>query len=340
MDHRRDFLRTVVTAGLVAAAPRVAWADRFRILPADDTGSAPRETSDALARLIAGVAVGDTRTHRTLRVFWLRAPGALPFAIRTLQEANDAGDVTITERERATVDTLLVENRGKTPVLLLAGEVLAGGKQDRVVAEDVLLPAVSGAVGVAVYCVEQGRWTGERGSGFKPAAMAPPALRQRAQEPGGQHQVWAEVSRYAARSAAPSATSKYLAVETKPEVRAQQDDAGAVLGAPPADASGAAVFAGTRFTGLDLFGAPGLFAREWPKLLRSHAVEMSVAGGDAAAPADPLRERAKDLLDRIGAARGTHRRNAGLGRLFGFRVLDFRGLALEAEGHVVHASVT
>ena len=41
--------------------------------------------------------------------------------------------------------------------LVLAGEVVIGGKQDRVLTEDIVL-AASETQQVAVNCVEQGRW--------------------------------------------------------------------------------------------------------------------------------------------------------------------------------------
>ncbi len=44
-------------------------------------------------------------------------------------------------------------------MVLLAGEILLGGKQNRVMTEDILLPPLSAPVDLQVYCVEQGRWS-------------------------------------------------------------------------------------------------------------------------------------------------------------------------------------
>jgi NitT/TauT family transport system ATP-binding protein len=62
-------------------------------------------------------------------VFWLQAkeaPAALD--VSTLDEARAKGALVITERDQATVPELLVDNRGKSAVLMLAGEILIGGK--------------------------------------------------------------------------------------------------------------------------------------------------------------------------------------------------------------------
>lgn len=110
-------------------------------------------------RLVDRVRVGQARGYRTMLVFWLfgeAPPAALEVA--TLDEARSRGDLLITERDQASVPQLLVENRGKVHVLLLAGEILLGGKQNRVLSEDIRLPPLSGPRNIAVYCVEQGRW--------------------------------------------------------------------------------------------------------------------------------------------------------------------------------------
>jgi hypothetical protein len=80
-------------------------------------------------------------------------------------------------------------------------------------------------------------------------------------------------------------------------------------------ASGAAVFVAGSFTGLDLFQDASLFTREWPKLLRAHAVE---AYGRPVPEVDEraLRARVEELLKQSAAAQGSLRRNAGAGRLF------------------------
>jgi hypothetical protein len=78
--------------------------------------------------------VGDRRAYGGLTVFWLGAPAApAPFAIVTLDEARAKGGFFVTERDQAAVSGLVVENRGPVHVLLLAGEILQGGKQNRIV---------------------------------------------------------------------------------------------------------------------------------------------------------------------------------------------------------------
>jgi hypothetical protein len=59
----------------------------------------------------------------------------------------------------AEVNKLLVTNRSGKTLLLIAGEIVAGGTQDRIVGHDCLIAATGRPVPVDVFCVEQGRWS-------------------------------------------------------------------------------------------------------------------------------------------------------------------------------------
>ena len=61
----------------------------------------------------------------------------------------------------ASVNQLVLINRSKKPLLLLAGELVSGGKQDRVIGKDRLVPAGSEPLSLDVFCVEHGRWSAE-----------------------------------------------------------------------------------------------------------------------------------------------------------------------------------
>jgi len=345
---KREFLAGLAAAtGVTLVGPAGAWADRIRILggtPRDgDVPYATGQVSPEWRRLVAAVKVGDQKSHGALHVFWLHGPAAAaPLAIATLEDARARGDLVITERESATVPSLVVDNRGKTHVFLLAGEILLGGKQNRVVTEDVLLPPRSGPVDLQVYCVEQGRWSvGGGGMGFGArGTFAAPQLRSKVMERKSQAEVWAEVSRYAARAAAPSPSGSYQAIYDKPEVKAHQAEVERTLDARTAPgALGAAVFAGGTFAGLDLFQDAALFAGEWPKLLRAHALETYDRGAIRDVNERERRARVEELLRRAAAVEGSLRRGAGVGTLFEFRLDKQRGAALVAEGQVVHAAV-
>ena len=70
------------------------------------------------------------------------------------------------------VNTLVLVNNSTKPLLLLAGEIVTGGKQDRVIAKDRIVPAGSDPIDLGVFCIEPGRWT-EDTANFHASAKAP-----------------------------------------------------------------------------------------------------------------------------------------------------------------------
>jgi hypothetical protein len=103
-------------------------------------------------------------------------------------------------------------------------------------------------------------------------------------------------------------------------------------------AVGAAVFVGPNLAGVDCFHAPGLFAREWPKLLRAYALDAyGIAAGawDEAA----ARPRADGLLRAAARVEGGARGSVGAGRLFEFTLDGRRGAALLFEGLAIHLAI-
>ena len=129
----------------------------------------------------------------------------------TLDEGIRSGEVVVTEygnvqplmrrRENAIpraggaqVNQLVLVNNSKQPLILLAGEIVTGGKQDRVIGKDRIVPAESDPIDLNVFCVEPGRWTATSAKfGSMGSAMAQPAVRAKAMGAKDQQQVWEQV---------------------------------------------------------------------------------------------------------------------------------------------------
>lgn len=95
----------------------------------------------------------------------------------------------------AEVNSLEVRNDGPKPILLLAGELLLGGQQDRIVAKDTVVPPGK-TVEVPVFCVEPGRWEGEDKSFGSGGGMVPQSIREETTLSQDQGKVWEGVGRY------------------------------------------------------------------------------------------------------------------------------------------------
>ena len=104
-----------------------------------------------------GMRISGPHSHANLAVYFVHgvsAGGAVPL---TLQEALDKGQVQVVETGR--VNELQIENTGAEQVFIQAGDIVKGGKQDRVLTVSFLLPPKSGLLPIASFCVEQGRWS-------------------------------------------------------------------------------------------------------------------------------------------------------------------------------------
>jgi hypothetical protein len=165
------------------------------------------------------VMVGDYKllepiTHGDLTVFpVVSARTHDTSGFLTLDEGIRSGEVVVTEvgnlhgamhRRRpigqsayqsAQVNELVLVNNSLRPLILLAGEIVTGGKQDRVVAKDRIVPAESDPVDLGVFCVEPHRWVETSGKFDTHASvMAQPSVRKKAMAEKDQQQVWDEVN--------------------------------------------------------------------------------------------------------------------------------------------------
>jgi ARG and Rhodanese-Phosphatase-superfamily-associated Protein domain len=103
-----------------------------------------------------GIQVSGPIVHDNLAIYLVHGAPAGGVVPLTLQEALAKGAVKV--RETGSVNALTVENTGTDEVYIQAGDIVKGGQQDRVLSVDLLLPPRSGAVSIAAFCVEPGRW--------------------------------------------------------------------------------------------------------------------------------------------------------------------------------------
>jgi hypothetical protein len=145
----------------------------------------------AAAALLAGLAPGASANARdwsslvlsgphtagNLAVYFLHGPsqpGPIPL---TLGEALKQARVVV--HETGNVERLEIENTGGEAVFVQAGDIVKGGRQDRVLTVSLLIPPRSGRVAIGSYCVEQGRWSrrgAESATRFTSAEARMPSL--------------------------------------------------------------------------------------------------------------------------------------------------------------------
>lgn len=257
-----------------------------------------------MAQQIATVKAGQYTlsgpyAHDNLTIFLIHGADPLPgrdYVI--LDEAIAAGTAIV--HETSNVNELAVENLSQTHDLYIpAGTIVKGGKQDRTIAQDLIVRPGSGRVSIDAFCVEQGRWRArgqERATAFNAAkqALAGKDLKLAARYHGDQGHVWQEVavaqdklavSTEAEVRAAESQTSLQLTLENEAVVKAVD---GYIQKLSPIveqkeDVIGYAFAINGEVNSAEVFASNALFKKLWPTLLNSSAVE---AIAEAAKPAD------------------------------------------------------
>ena len=250
----------------------------------------------------------------------------------------------------ARVNELAIINNSQHPLLLLAGEIVTGGKQDRIVGRDRIIPAHSDPIALGVFCVEPHRWTETSAHfGALPSALAQPSVRSKAMVKRDQQQVWSEVakSRSAFVSAAPSiaagalqSTSSYAATIQNDGVRQRIDSIAVPLQRSydklfkdlrSRNAVGVVVAVNGEIIWADVFADSGLLEKYWPKLIRSYAAEaLSPRVRPTAVPSPPSQAAAQDFLDRFDAHHETVETEPGLYRNTEISGEDFDAFVLTA----------
>lgn len=243
-----------------------------------------------------------------------------------MARTRDPRHATFPEESRGpSVNNLVLINRSKRPLLLLAGELVSGGKQDRVIAKDRIVPPGSAPLPLDVFCVEHGRWSS--GSGFDAAKIiVHPSVREKAAIDQKQADVWAAVrsgSTAHGRSSGaagglPAAAPRLAAGEIARTIESQaptqsyakiyrESNAGASVDGFAEEvrkrfARASAGLKGERVVGVivayggevawsDIFASGALFEQYWTKLLRSYAVEaLARPGLRESASAEDARE--------------------------------------------------
>ncbi len=223
----------------------------------------------------------------------------------TLDEATEKKVITIAEKSEGSVPVVTIHNTAKLPIYISAGEIIIGGKQDRMIAYDVIIQP-SKNITVEVRCVEQGRWSGKRGRFLTANAMGNRKSRVAVQFKD-QTAVWREVRAQNAAVSVQPRTGTYKATLTNPEVqKLSKEYAEAIL---PQLAGrhmvGIVVAINGEVHAVEMYGSPGLFAKMKEKLLKAYVLDIIGVKDAGATPpgkekiltfyTDTMKEQKKEL---------------------------------------------
>lgn len=285
--------------------------------------------------------VEEALAHGALTVFPLSGVRHGHLRYTLLKDAVAHKTLHIMEMESATVSTLQARNTGAAPVLIVNGQEVIGGMQNRIVNSTVLLP--HGTTALPVSCVEHGRWSAPRAA-FAPqdalystlraatVRQVTASLRTSGAHMADQGEIWESIQARQADEQVESSTQAMADLYDR-----KRDDLAAFARAIPYPdgAVGMVTAIGGRIAGLELFDAPATMAALWPTLVRAAALDA------LRAPAAPgvAKERAIRMVRRIRAATMETFRSPGVGHDVRFIGGGIVGAALVCRGVIVHATL-
>ncbi len=254
--------------------------------------------------------------------------------------------VVITEQPSAEVPMLVADNPTKDLVLLVAGETVLGGLQNRVLNVSVLLPAKSRVL-VPVSCVEHGRWRegGEFRSGGSFAtrrvrrakvATVGDNVRIHDVKTADQGLVWGMVDSELGRLDTVSASGSLSAAEA--HIDTDRHLAEAIrelenLGPLPGQC-GAVVAHGSRVVSAEVFATTAMLAQHWAALVRGLLLDAP----DGKVVGRPSATRALRFLHRVAKSTSTVTAGVGLGSEHHIRTSRLVAQALVVDEVIVHAT--
>lgn len=299
---------SILLIGVVGMISVQAYRNRQRIAPrpVEIAGDQPVQLPDESVRIaVADDKLSGPYMYNNLTIYLVHGQdrgGAKPPL--TLSEAMEQKKVVVHETE--SVNELAVENVSNEQVFVQSGDIVKGGKQDRVLAVDMIIPPKSGKMPIDSFCVEHGRWSG-RGDeavasfGGSTKMINSKELKIAAKHNGSQREVWDKVaesqvklSRGVVANATPassgaaglaepnfsvnsreSESSLQLALENKELQRSVKDyiEKLSPIIQGKEDAIGYVFAINGELNSADIYSTHQLFVKLWPKLLEASATE-------------------------------------------------------------------
>jgi hypothetical protein len=241
---------------------------------------------------------------------------------------------------------------GPSAVLLLGGDTLIGGAQNRIINITILLKAAA-TTAIPVSCLELGRWNaGRRFAASRPVDhhLRRMVAEQVSRGPVARHAadqgaIWAEIGQRQVRAAMHSPTEAIHDLYAREE---RDLEAFSHAFPMPAGTRGVAIGLHDRLVGLDLFDSAETLERQWPRLVASAASALlderrAIAAG--VGPKPRHRHLDSDALARLLAharvalAHATAARAVGQGSDVRFAGAKLTGTALVHDRRAIHVAL-
>ncbi len=245
------------------------------------------------------------RTYKNLKIIPIRfrgpGDGSLRPEVVSLNKALQQGIVTVSERGSASTENvhwLRINNKSDKAIYIGSGEVILGGRQDRMVTKDTILIPTGSDQYVSVMCVEEGRWS-DKEKKFAYFNYATPQLRKVLDQSTNQVVLWREILRHLEYNGvnAPSLAFAARRQDKKfaPLMQEYYNYFIDQLKSSDSTITGFVCMTGDRVIGCDIYSSPKLFYGQLEALLPGY-IEEAISYGK---PVTIKNEKVKNYLDKI-----------------------------------------
>jgi hypothetical protein len=283
---------------------------------------------------VEDIEILNYQSHKNMAIIPIKTPPSYKFDILTLKKGFELGLAEVKECEHSTVNTLIVKNNSVTPLLLVDGEEIIGGDQNRIVNATILI-APNSEEKIPVNCTEHGRWAYK--SEFKQSEYMANYRTRSAKEKAvranmsGQQAVWdsiedLEMSRsFSSPTQAMSESYENLKVDLDEFIsnfKALEGQTGAVI-----------IIDG-EIKGFELFLNSQIYHEYHEKILKSYLIDIDIDDSVFTVNTDV----AKNLIEEALSVEYAAKKSNGLEEAFEFENSEGLGTAYLYKDELIHMS--
>ncbi len=201
------------------------------------------------------------------------------------------------------VNKLFIKNTSNDTIYIMAGEIVKGGKQDRVLAQDMILPPNNKFVDISVFCVEKNRWHYSSGTAdefTQSMNVSANSIRSIATKAKNQSMVWEKVDEITAQNKAKSATGTYNALQNSEEFKEKYNAYENFFAKAFSNFDYCIGFigvSGDSIIGCDIFATPQLFQKQSKSLLSAYITEAISTGKPVTIKSGKVKKYLDTFLD-------------------------------------------
>ena len=242
--------------------------------------------------------------YKNLRIIPIRPKhgfgNGLPRVI-TLGQAMKQGIATVSERGAASTENvhfLRINNHSDQTIYISAGEIVSGGRQDRMLAQDTLLEPNGRDQYVSAMCVEELRWS-EKEKKFAYEGFANPELRKVLDGSRNQVLIWRQIAKQLEENKIPNKSLSYLSRVTDKRMIHSNDEYYQYFHnkfkSTDSTIVGFACMTGDKVIGTDIYASTDLFYNQLDPLLKGYCDQAVYMGK----PVTITRDEEKVYLDKL-----------------------------------------